>query len=236
MPNKQVRSKLKPRKAQPPPATADWDQYREYLLWAPHVIKHDGTYYMYVCVGDKDSHNYPIHLLMSEDLKTWTRSPDNPMVVDGFDGRDPMVLRVGDEWVMYYTATSVPEGGNRTVNCVTSKDLVNWSNQQTVFTHPQVGTFGGPTESPFVVRRGENFYLFICDNDWINVFVSHDPFQWDNGNQVGRIHAHACEVVRDTDGKWYITHAGWMSGPVEIAPLQWNDGLDDAPASVQPAE
>ena len=45
-----------------------------------------------------------------------------------------MVLRVGDEWVMYYTATSYPEGGNHIVACRTSRDLVNWGKRRTVFT------------------------------------------------------------------------------------------------------
>ena len=52
---------------------------------------------------------YRIHLATSSDCTTWTRHPENPMVVDGYEARDPMVLRVDDRWVMYYTATSEPE-------------------------------------------------------------------------------------------------------------------------------
>ena len=33
----------------------------------------------------------------------------------------------------------------------------------------------------------------------------------------------------------YMTHAGWMNGPVCLAPLRWHDGLDNAPSSVAPA-
>ncbi len=78
---------------------------------------------MFYCAGDEDHTKYKIHLATSKDLKTWTRHPGNPMVVDGFDGRDPFILKVGDEWVMYYTATSKPEGGSHTVKYATSKDL-----------------------------------------------------------------------------------------------------------------
>lgn len=223
-----------PWQAQPPAVTADWEDYREYLLWAPHVIRHGKTYYLFVCVGEKDSHRYRIHLLTSPDLKDWTRHPDNPLVADGFDGRDPMVMPIKREWVMYYTATSVPEGGNRIVACVTSKDLVHWSNRKVAFVHPQAGTFGGPAESPFVVRRGDNYYLFLCDNDWTDVYLSHDPFHWDFERKVGRIHSHASEIVRDAKGQWFISHTGWMSGPVSLAPLRWHDGLDKAPTNVFP--
>lgn len=119
--------------------------------------------------------------------------------------------------------------------CVSSSDLVHWSGRQVVFLHPNVGTFGGPTESPFVVRRGRHYYLFVCDNDWTHVYLSRDPTHWDFEQRVGRIQSHASEIVRDSQGHWYITHTGWMSGPVSIAPLEWKDGLDDAPSSVSPA-
>jgi len=227
----------KPWKAQPFALTRDWEKYREFLLWAPYVIRHEGTYYMFVCVGDPSDHSrYRIHLLTSTDLKDWTRSPDNPMVVDGFDGRDPFVMRVSDQWVLYYTANSTPECGNHIVACVTSKDLVHWGNRKVAFMHPRAGSFGGPTESPFIVRRGDNYYLFVCDNEWTDVYLSHDPFHWDFGQKNTRIKSHASEIVRDTDGKWYISHAGWTGGPLDIAPLQWHDGLDDAPTNILPAE
>ena len=82
---------------------------------------------MFVCVGNKEGHQYKIHLLTSRDLWHWERSPANPLVTDGFDGRDPNVVRVGLQWIMYYTATLEPEGGNHIVACVTSKDMRRWS-------------------------------------------------------------------------------------------------------------
>ncbi|HWD18411.1 MAG TPA: family 43 glycosylhydrolase [Verrucomicrobiae bacterium] len=210
-------------------------QEGEYLLWAPYVLRHEGVYYMFVSVGATNSHRYAIHLLTSPDLVSWTRSPDNPMVVDGFDGRDPMVLPWEGQWLMYYTATTTPEGGNHIVACVISQDLKHWGGRRVVFTHPRAGSFGGPTESPFVVRRGDHFYLFVCDNDWTDVYVSFNPFAWSLEQKVGHIHSHASEIVRDTDGSWFITHTGWMSGPVQLAPLHWHDAQDAESASLPPA-
>jgi len=225
-----------PWEAQPFAVKRDWEKHGEYLLWAPYVLRHESNYFMFVCVGDKDTHRYRIHLLTSPDLKEWTRSPDNPMVVDGFDGRDPFVMRVGDQWVLYYTANSTPYGGNHIVACVTSTDLTHWGNRKVVFTHPRAGSFGGPTESPFVVRRGGNYYLFVCDNEWTDVYVSNDPFHWDFEQKNTRIQAHASEIVRDADGQWYISHAGWTGGPLRLAPLKWNDGLDHEPTNILPAK
>ena len=200
--------------------------WNEEHLWAPHVILHKGVYYMYYCAGDKNHTKYKIHLATSPDLKTWTRHPKNPMVVDGFDGRDPCVIRLKDKWVMYYTANRPAKKGNHVVIAVTSDDLINWKNPKVVFTHPIIGTYGGPTESPFVVARKGKYYLFICTNmpyDDSAVYVSDNPFHWDIKNKVGKFPAHAVEVIQDNDGKWYISRCGWGRGGVYLAPLTWKD-------------
>ena len=204
--------------------------WNETHLWAPDIVFHDGLYYMFYCAGGKDHSKSQIHLATSPDLNVWTRSPHNPMVVDGFDARDPMVLRVRNKWVLYYTANSKPDGGNHVVACVTSDDLLAWTNRQIVFTDPSTGTFAGPTESPFVVQRGDSYYLFIGPRngyDGTDIFVSRDPFHWDIADKVGHIAAHAAEVVRDTDGKWYVSRAGWGRGGLYLAPLIWKDGLPE---------
>jgi arabinan endo-1,5-alpha-L-arabinosidase len=212
--------------------------WNEIHLWAPHVIEHEDLYYMYYCAGDLDNSKYKIYLATSDDLIHWERHPKNPMVVDGYDARDPYILRVGDEWVMYYTATSDPKGGNHIVACQTSRDLITWSNRRTVFTDPSTGTWGGPTESPTVIRRGKTYYLFIGPRDDYRgtcIYKSQDPFHWDIKNLAGQINAHAAEVIRDSQGKWYVSHCGWGQGGVYLAPLHWNDGLDNEETSLPPA-
>jgi arabinan endo-1,5-alpha-L-arabinosidase len=211
--------------------------WKEGHLWAPHIVLFEGVYYMYYCAGGPHP-AYKIHLATSTDLKTWTRHPQNPMVVDGFDARDPNVTRIGDQWVMYYTATSQPEKGDHVVSCATSTDLLTWTRRGVVFNDMDGpdGTYGGATESPFVVQRGKYFYLFIGPRkgvyDVTEVFVSLDPFHWNKQDRVGRIAAHAAEVVRDLDGKWYVSRCGWGRGGVYLAPLTWKDGLDDAETNI----
>jgi arabinan endo-1,5-alpha-L-arabinosidase len=215
------------------------DPWKEIHLWAPHVIKHDGLYYMFYCAGDDDHTKYKLHLATSKDLREWTRHKDNPMVVDGFDARDPYITKVGDKWVMYYTATSKPEEGNHIVVSLKSDDLVHWKDRKVVYTDPARGKWGGPCESPFVIQRGDNWYLFIGPRDGrkgvyngTDVFLSKDPFHWDIKNRVGHIVSHAAEVVRDTDGRWYVSRCGWGERGVYLAPLTWNDGLDDKPTNI----
>jgi hypothetical protein len=220
--------------------SADHERWGEHHLWAPHVVFHDGVYSMFVCVGGSSPSTYKIHLATSTDLWSWTRHPQNPVVIDGYDARDPNVLRDGDSWLMYYTATSAPEGGNHIVACLTSFDLVSFHDRSVVFTDTETGTFGGPTESPFVVRRGRSYYLFICNNDRragydsTDIYRSFDPRRFTLEDKVGTIGAHAAEVIRDLDGRWYVSRCGWDRGGVYLAPLLWNDGEDEADTSLPP--
>jgi len=207
----------------------------EHLLWAPHVIEHDGTFHMFVCVGAAAGDLFAIRRYESEDLWAWRRIDGPPVVVDGVEARDPMVVRAGAGWVLYYTATERPDGGRFVVAAVTSDDLVHWGSRRVVFTHPRAGAFGGPTESPFVVRRGPVHYLFVTDDEVVNVYASRDPLRWSAEDRVLAYRGRACEVVRDESGAWLISHVGWELGGLALAPLEWRDGLDGEPASIDPA-
>jgi arabinan endo-1,5-alpha-L-arabinosidase len=198
--------------------------WQERHLWAPHVIKHDGLFYMYYCAGGDSNLTYRIHLATSPDLEKWTRSPKNPMLIDGFDARDPCVFRYGEKWIMYYTATRPVQEGNHVVVAVTSDDLLHWRDPKVVFTHPEVGKWGGPTESPFVFTRGGKFYLAACDMppyDKTTFYQSDSPYYWNIANSVGTTPAHCAEVIRTREGKWYVSRAGWGRKGVYIAELKW---------------
>jgi len=214
-------------------------KYKETALWAPHCVYHKGKYYMYVCAGAQEGFHlhdqYQINLYISDDAVTWKRYEKNPLFVDGFDARDAMVIRDGKQWIMYYTANSTPNGGNHIIAAYTSKDLLHWENRQVVFTHPRVGTFGGPTESPFVVRRGDWYYMFLCDGGHTDVYRSKDPFKFEYEDMIAEIQdCRASELVRDTDGTYYISSAGWFGGDygLKLAPITWLDGLDKKSSSL----
>ncbi|WP_239003890.1 family 43 glycosylhydrolase [Nocardia panacis] len=207
-----------------PALRADPD-YGETHLWAPHVIADNGTYFMFYAGGGPDRTAAAINLATSEDLYQWQRHPEGPLFPDGYDARDPMVARVGEQWVMYYCATSAPEGGNHVVAYRVSTDLIHWGEREIAYTDPTSGTEAGNTESPFVVREGDRWYLFIGPRpDYVgtDVFRSDDPFHFDIDNRVGHIDAHAAELVRDAD-RWWITSAGWGRGGVSIAPVDFPD-------------
>ncbi|MFX0577554.1 family 43 glycosylhydrolase [Nocardia nepalensis] len=200
--------------------TVDRD-YGETHLWAPHVIGVDGRYYMFYAGGGPDRTGAAMNLATSMDLYHWTRSRAGPLFRDGYDARDPMVLRIGEKWVMYYCATSAPRGGHHVVAYRTSGDLLHWGDRHIAYTDPSIGTEAGNTESPFVVHHGGWWYLFIGPRPnyvGTDVFRSENPFRFRIGDKVGHIAAHAAELVQDGD-HWWITSAGWAQGGVHLAPL-----------------
>ena len=205
---------------QKPVMHADVDS-GETHVWAPYVIEHDGTYYMYYAGGTDDHERYRMQLATSKDLFHWKRHPGNPLFTDGYDARDPMVRRMGNRWVMYYTANSRRDGGNHIVAYRTSRDLVNWSKRGVAMKHPVKGTFGGPTESPYVVQDGDDYYLTTCctsNYTDTRVFHSKNPLHFDVDDEVGQVDEHASEVVRDGDDL-YVSGAGWGQGGLFLRPL-----------------
>jgi hypothetical protein len=128
---------------------------------------------------------------------------------------------------MYYDATSTPTGGNHVVLYRTSADLLHWSASRVAFLDPSTGTGAGPTESPYVVALNGGYYLLIGPRGGYvgtDVFFSTDPLHFDPSQLVGHIASHAAEVVRDVDGSWYVSAAGWEQGGVHLAPLDWGSG------------
>ncbi|WP_040806255.1 family 43 glycosylhydrolase [Nocardia concava] len=204
------------------PSVLEVDPARgETHLWAPFVV-HDGSrYLMFYDGGGTDRTATGMGLATSTDLFQWTRHPASPVFRDGYDARDPMVLRLDGRWVMYYCATSAPEGGNHVVAYRTSSDLLHWSGRRIAYQDPTVGTGAGNTESPFVFHHDGAWYLLIGPRpDYVGteIFRSDNPFHFDTSDRVGHIRAHAAEVIAH-DGTLWITHAGWAQGGVALAPL-----------------
>ena len=167
----------------------------------------------------------------------------NPLVVDGFEARDPMVLRVGDRWVMYYTATSdagraATTSSPRSSPTISSTGAAGGSSTPTTL----VGTYGGPTESPFVVDRDGRYFLFIGP-DWARAAWTRSSATAATTSRptVGRACSRATirSIRRGEPGRHHrrprgrgrsstrrvdtwVSHCGWGQGGVYLAPLQWS--------------
>lgn len=192
-------------------------------VWAPHVIRVDDTYLMFYCGGTENHDAYRIECATSKDLFTWQHSASGALFTDGFDARDPMVLKVGDQWVMYYTRTSTPDGGTHQVAARTSPDLQQWSEPIVAFDSGVTGTFGGPTESPFVIQLENGvFILFVCESgeyDRTLAYASNDPLHFDALNLIDvDLDEHCAEIIESDEGTW-ISGGGWGRGGLTIRPI-----------------
>lgn len=198
------------------------EEIGEIHVWAPHVIRHDGRYWMFYCGGRADHADYRIELAISTDLFTWEHHPGGSLVADGFDARDPMVLREGDRWLMYCTRTSEPTGGFHEVSVRSSVDLIAWSDPQVAYRSTQSGTVGGPTESPFVVPVAGGWILFVCESglyDRTLAYFSSDPCRFTDAGKIDvDLDEHCAEIVQDEEDTW-ITGGGWGRGGLTIRPL-----------------
>ena len=162
---------------------------------------------------------YRIHLATSTDCTNWERVSADPLIVDGYEARQPMVVRIEDRWVLYYTATSTSEGGHFVVAAVES---VSAAVERAADRVPRSDARddGRSDQSPFVFPRGSSYYLSIGP-DWAGLvsskaetgrydaaayrrtrlLASRDPFRFDLDGQVATIDAHAAKYIVDEQGE-----------------------------------
>ena len=223
------------------------EEFDSYQVWAPHIIEHEGRYWNFY-TGVNDSVTQAICLATSEDLYHWERYEENPLFNSlpwGFwdeshwsDCRDPMVLKDGDTFYCYYTAGRMIPDTEQFEYCLgiaSSKDLLNWKDEG--FRRLE-HTLGTPPESPFVLKKEGEFYLFYTNYKHGIVYIkSSDPLHWEENpdNPQSIIKGVSASEIIQENGKWYITLISHMNNGLhffEIKELIWNS---DGSVQVQDA-
>ncbi|WP_437653329.1 DUF2961 domain-containing protein [Sorangium sp. So ce1182] len=195
----------------------------ERWIWAPHVVRdRDGRLNMIFHVGTPDPDRSGFRLAQSRDGLTWTRQ-GGTLFEDICVARDPMLVRLGDLWVVYYTRCASLESRRSGVAYRTSLDLVHWSPPTMALTlGPETAMpNSGHTESPFVFERDGWFYLTVTSypvhDEATFVYRSRSPFAFPP-RPVARLRAHAAEWVEEA-GRLFFTHAGPGKGGVFLQEL-----------------
>lgn len=205
--------------------------------WSPGVIQNKKQYYMYYGPS-------PTKLAISEDLNEWMgyeigMCGQPPMSCH----RDHFVMKLNEyTWMMYVAGV---KDGYGAISCLVSNDLLNWRFVQYALTSEDDAPLKpgwGAFESPYVVKYGEFYYLFVTYTDcsignYQNtlVFASTNPYCFGTYTKsrhqemvVAELCAHAGEVLFDEcTNSYYITTCGWrdygipIEGGVGIAKLEW---------------
>jgi len=195
-------------------------------LQAPYVMKEGSEYLMFY--GDWEH----IALARSRDGKTFARQlgPDGKSGmfthVLGANTRDPMVMKVGKTFYLYYTAYPERRGADYVR---TSKDLKTWTPFKEVASGGSSGTGPYSAECPFVYyhKASKYYYLFRTQQygqkSQSNIYRSKDPLDFGVENDkylVGSLPYAAPEII-DSGGQTYIAALLPSLKGIQIAKLRW---------------
>jgi len=199
--------------------------YKDRNIWAPHVIGHNGKYFMFYTSVNKHV-SQSISLAVSDDLFNWTEYENNPVLtLEGLDWahwergqwadcRDSMVLADNGKFYMYVTAY-LAEGKPRGMVAVAeSDDLYNWGNRQ-------IAVRGiASMESPVVWREGEMYYM--TTSAWgQGCWESKSPTQGWQSSDFKRPGVQQAEKYVETSPSYAEEIVGLADGTKVIASLTW---------------
>jgi len=161
-------------------------------------------------------YNTGFHFARSRDLEDWQPMPGSGVLDLGQGTRDPCVLPLDDGTYLLYGAAG--HAGRSAVVLASSRDLERWNPEPPALLS-DVEIAWGALESPFVFRRGDEYYLFVNFShrqyEETLVFHSRDPRQFDWNSPLCTLFAHAAELF-NWRGQTYITHCG-------IEDRHWSD-------------
>lgn len=207
-------------------------QWDDLATWTGSIFRHEGRFWFFY-TGIDTIHRGRIQrigLAFSDDLVTWKRHPDNPVLTadprwyQTWGGpqwdepfRDPVVVRDEEhgDWKMFFCAKAnrgpIDERG--VVGCARSTDLLHWECQPPV---AGPGEFG-QLEVPQPVQVGDQRYLVFCTDQHAR------KRQADNGPDAGWTGTDYL-LGENLDGPWRH-HAGppldgdvrgtWYAGRIE---------------------
>lgn len=196
-------------------------------LQAPFVIKRGQSYFMFY--GDWEH----ISMAVSKDGKTFARQlmPDGKsgLFTEGIGAntRDPMVLKIGDRYHLYYTAYP----NNRGADYVrTSSDLIHWGSSKVVSYGGKMGNGKYSAECPFVYYHQQSRYYYLLRNQFYGdkaqfaIYRSKDPNEFgynDDSKFVATMPYAAPEIVEYQRQTYIAVLRGDLKG-IQIAKLKWS--------------
>jgi len=147
---------------------ADWEIGG---LYKSCLIENNGIFYMFYNAKNKTEWPWieQIGVVVSKDLKKWTRVKENPVLTVGPPGSfddifasDPCVCKSDEIWIMFYFGNS--SDGHARDSVAFSKDLIHWEKSNEILVN--VGSEGSIdskyAHKPAVFFRDKKLYHFYC--------------------------------------------------------------------------
>ena len=193
------------------PAALDGGEER-HLHGSPFVIGHEDRYWMF-------EPNAGTGIYTSSDLNHWKVVEDatgweDRQVFGPTGHRDPCILR-GDDGLFFQYFAAADAEGRHTISLATSADLRHWSPEAPCYVDanlpPYTPSCFGIFESPFVMRHGRLYYLFVgfSHRHYYETFVvvSADPRRFLPEHKITTLFTHAPEFI-EIDGVTYMSSCG----------------------------
>jgi len=201
------------------------EKFKDQGVWAPHVIYHDGLYYMFYTSANSYI-SQSVSLATSKDLFNWTEHDKNPVfTLEGLDwaswgrtywsdARDPVIFKDGDTFYMFLTAHSIIAEPRGILSVAQSKDLVNWTNPQIALRHLPA------MESPQVWKNKGKYYMTTSAHGQGTWISDHPTKGWEKSDfprpptqtiekDVPTSPSYAEEVIQLEDGRTIIASLTW---------------------------
>jgi len=196
-------------------------------LQAPHVVKHDGLYwmaygdYVNICFAtSKDGKNFK--RIIRPNGKTGVFS-EGPLA----NSRDAMLIKIDNLWYCYYTASDASKR-NGYVFCRTSPNLTNWSHSSVVMTGGQAGTSPWSAECPHIIEVESGLFCLFRNQKYgpkavFTVYCSVNPLHFGINNDENRVCTmpYAAPEVILHKGKYYLAALKPHLNGIQMARLKW---------------
>jgi hypothetical protein len=195
-------------------------------LQAPFVLKERSDYYMFY--GDWEH----IAMAKSEDGKTFARqlTPEGKSGMfgegAGSNTRDPMMIKIGSLFYIYYTAYPDDQGFDF---ARTSKDLRHWSEAVKVAYGGSQGNTKYSAECSFVYYHRASGYYYLLRNQFygqnaqFSVYRSKDPLDFGKNNDRFLVETmpYAAPEIVESEGQTYLAVLLPSLKGIQIARLKW---------------
>ena len=179
-----------------------------------------------------------ICVMISNDGLNWqrykNRAGQTRLFMGPGEARDPVLLKIGNEWYLYYAGGVASPDGELIpqIYVRTSEDLIHWSDWEVVHHDNSVNIQNSiwTHECPFVIEHAGYYYLFRTENyaqGRTHVYRSEDPKDFGIGEKaaqekyVGILPVAAPEIITDDDGTQYISSSHNLTGGTMLCRLKW---------------